>query len=497
MYTRFAYITAKKSGFIDGSRAMVPTSGKNNVKIMMISNAPVQTIPSGVASEVTLPNGAKVNFDGAFQDESGNAYSGSVQVAMFHLEASNENLSSLMPGMLYAKDSNGQEKVLETFGMLNVELKGSNGQKLQIASRHTAQIIMPIDPAQLASAPNTIPLWHFDEKKGYWIEEWSATRVGNNYVGNVSHFSWWNCDYPYPAISLTTKVLNSNGSVLSNVRVAIVRNATGFSAIGFTDNTGHVSGLVPANELLTLNVYDSCNGGIIYTSQIGPFSSTTILPDITINSSILSSQIMGNLMKCDATNVTNGYVMLIRNGNSPIFTPVTNGNFSFNTIYCNSDTNFRLKGVDYDNLQTTDSISYDFVAPITHVGNLTACNAIAEFISYQIDGGDVILLVENMQGSIGPNGGSGMMQISGANQNNFGLYIWGTTNTPGIYTTNEFSIEGSLVGYIGNGMQNTISFNLSNFGGIGEHIDMTFNGTYVDQTGTHTINGVAHVIRDN
>ena len=168
---RFAYIIAKKAGFIDGSRAMVPTNGKNNVRIMMIPNTPLATIQSGVASEVALPSGTKVVFDGAFETEAGVAYSGSVAVAMFHLAASNENISSLMPGMLYAQATDGSAKVLETFGMMQVELKGNAGQKLQIAKTHTAQINMPIEASQLTTAPNSIPLWHFDEENGYWKQE--------------------------------------------------------------------------------------------------------------------------------------------------------------------------------------------------------------------------------------------------------------------------------------------------------------------------------------
>src|SRR5688572_11041720 len=61
VHERFAYITAKKSGYIDGSRAMVPTNGKNNVKIMMISSTQVRAIPSGEESELILPNGTKIN----------------------------------------------------------------------------------------------------------------------------------------------------------------------------------------------------------------------------------------------------------------------------------------------------------------------------------------------------------------------------------------------------------------------------------------------------
>ena len=190
VYERFAYITAKKSGYVDGSRSMVPTTGKNNIKIMMFENVPQGTVQSGAVSEVSIYSGTKVKFDGFFQEENGTAYSGDVQVAMFHLTPSEENISMLMPGMLYAERENGSQAVLETFGMLNVELRGSGGQKLNIANGHTAEITIRIDDSQLATAPSTIPLWHFDENVGYWKEDGIATKVGNKYVGTVSHFSW-------------------------------------------------------------------------------------------------------------------------------------------------------------------------------------------------------------------------------------------------------------------------------------------------------------------
>jgi hypothetical protein len=35
-------------------------------------------------------------------------------------------------------------------------------------------------------------LWSFDEAKGLWKEEGQAIKTGSNYVGDVSHFSFWN-----------------------------------------------------------------------------------------------------------------------------------------------------------------------------------------------------------------------------------------------------------------------------------------------------------------
>lgn len=502
VYQKFAYITAKKAGFIDGSRAMVPTSGKNNVKIMLLPNAPLETIQSGVVSEVSIYSGTKVKFQGGFQDENGNNYNGSVQVSMFHLTPTDENLSKLMPGMLYAQTETNQEAVLETFGMLNVELRGSAGQKLNIKEGQTAEITIRIDDSQIATAPSSIPLWHFDEERGYWKEDGVATKVGNKYVGEVSHFSWWNCDAPFPTVNLTLTVVNANGNPISNIGVGIIGNGNTWPALGLTDNDGQVSGLIPANQTLVLNVYadySSCaTTNIIYTTSIGPFTTNTTLPNITINNSstIISSNVVGTLVKCNTTNVTNGYVILNRYGNYS-FSTVTNGAFSFNEIYCPNDTAFTLKGFDVENLQQTDSISYNFTAPITTIGNLQACTTIDEFISYKIDNEPTVFILDNLFGGASQGGIPTAMNVYGQGSTG-GISISGTTAVPGIYSTSQFSIEGGGVGYIGNTTTNTIQFNLNQFGAVGGYIDMTFSGTYQDPNGgNHTLTGVAHVIRDN
>ncbi len=351
---------------------------------------------------------------------------------------------------------------------------------------------MPIEASQLATAPSSIPLWHFDEENGYWKQEGSATKNGNKYVGNVSHFSWWNCDAQFPTVTLTVKVVDTNGNPISNLLVGL----TYFNErTGVTDNNGQVSGLIPANQTLTLNIYSlsQCSNLPINTMSIGPFSVNTVLPDIVLNyGAILTTTVQGNLLKCDNTNVTNGYVFLDY-GNQTLLTTVTNGAFGFYTTYCNSATNFKLKGIDYENLQSTDSIAYNFTSPIINIGNLNACNTITEFISYQLDNNPTVFLIQNVRG-----GEDGGIYFSGGDQND-SLFIYGENIfTPGIYTTSQFTIQGqgnNILVY--DSIINTMQFHLNGFGAVGEFIDMTFNGTYNDPVGTHTLNGVAHVKRYN
>jgi hypothetical protein len=105
------------------------------------------------------------------------------------LASATPNFSELTPGGDFlGENTAGEEKVLISFGMLGVELQDNMGNPLQLMSGKKATITMPIDPAQMTSAPSTLPLWHFDENIDLWKEEGSATRQGSNYIGESQSF---------------------------------------------------------------------------------------------------------------------------------------------------------------------------------------------------------------------------------------------------------------------------------------------------------------------
>jgi len=160
VYEKFAYVKASKNGFIDGSRALVPTDGVNQVSIMLLDKEPIATIASGQAITIDLPNGTLVNFSGDFQTQLGAAYQGNVEVVLKHLNPDDDNMELQMPGALIAENLDGDLRVLETYGMIAVELIGENGEDLDIAT--AAEISIPV-PASATNPPATIPLWSFDE----------------------------------------------------------------------------------------------------------------------------------------------------------------------------------------------------------------------------------------------------------------------------------------------------------------------------------------------
>jgi hypothetical protein len=271
---RFAYMTATKTGFVKGSRAVMPHDGVNAVKIMLLPLNVVATVPAGETSTVTLPNTTKIIFDGAFMTENGATYNGNVKVVLNHLDSRDPFVFDKMPGNLVGTRLDGSISGMETYGMINVELIGDNNEKLELATGHTANVTMPIASNQLDTATETIPLWSFNETKGLWEEEGFSRKIGSKYIGNVSHFCWWNNDCSYVVATLYVTVLNADGTPVKGVRVTITRagGSTGdvLMDLGTTGGNGQLSAGVPRNEVLTFKAYTQ--GGILINTQQLPAS---------------------------------------------------------------------------------------------------------------------------------------------------------------------------------------------------------------------------------
>lgn len=499
VYEKFAYIKTSQMGYVNGSRTLIPVDGINNIKIMMLKSNLIGSVNSGQSGTVALLNGTAITFDGAFENADGSTYTGSVSVYVNDLSSNDNDLEAKMPGSLYGEDEDGEEKVLETFGMLHVSLIGSSGQDLEIAEGHEADIKMSIDPTHLADAPSTIPLWHFDEALGYWKEDGQATLVGDKYEGKVSHFSWWNCDARVPLVRLCIKILDGNNPLV-RAYIKLIRSTGGFRMIrgAYTSSTGEICGRVPANEIFKIEIKDLC-GTNSYTGTIGPFTQNTTLPPIQLSGIIKKSTIKGKLVDCNNNPVKNGYVTLDFGSKRQIqYVNSSTGDFSIDVMYCAGINNYSLVGLDIDNKQESNKVTGTVSNGSTaNLGNVRACNTVAEYVSFKIDAGQTTLLTTNPYCSTDSSQtGDFSMGASGGNDY---CYITSTTNVVGIHpysSTNGMTIYGRGINIDPNNTI-TIKFDLKKYGTVGNYVDVTFSGDYYDKDGIkHTITGDAHIIRD-
>ncbi|MCU1349087.1 MAG: domain containing protein [Acidobacteria bacterium] len=126
-------------------------------------------------------------------DSAGNPPPGNVQ-----LELSTIDLASpeQMPGD-YTVETPGGTQVMESYGAGIVEIR-DGAKKYNIRPGATAEVTIPVDRVQLApgmvAPPPTIPILFYDEKRGVWTPEGTATLSGTEYKLKVPHFTPINCD---------------------------------------------------------------------------------------------------------------------------------------------------------------------------------------------------------------------------------------------------------------------------------------------------------------
>ena len=378
------------NGYFNAYRSFVSVSGTiNNVRIKLIPKTNSGSFSGSAGGTVSITGGAKLVMPAnSVTDAGGTAYAGIVNVAMAWIDPSSPELPNILMGDLRGITTNNQERGLSTYGMIGVELTGTGGQPLKVAAGKTAELTFPIPASLQGSAPATIDLWHFDEITARWKQEGTAVKTGANYIAQVSHFSFWNCDAPFPLVDLCMSFKDGNGQPLINAQVRIKRTVNNSYGYGRTDSAGNLCGKVPKDEPLVLEVLDQCNV-VAFTQNIGPFSSATTLPVITVNIPPANSlTITGTITNCSNANVTNGAAVIYMAGGYYYSVPVNNGTFSLTILRCSSGTvNFTVLGVDYVTIQQSVPISGSGTTGTVNVGTLQACGtSSAQFIEFIIDG---------------------------------------------------------------------------------------------------------------
>jgi hypothetical protein len=114
-----------------------------------------------------------------------------------------------LPGDYGGIDNTSQPYRLQTFGAADISIRDAAGNPFNLVPGKTAIIRMPIDSALLASAPATIPFWQYDTKRGLWLQDGTAMRVGSMYEVKVTHFSAVNMDLAFNDAACTRIVVDT------------------------------------------------------------------------------------------------------------------------------------------------------------------------------------------------------------------------------------------------------------------------------------------------
>ena len=493
-----AFVTVEKDGYFHGSRTFFAYKDqRSNVKISLLEKTIQGTVDAN-GGTVSTPEGVQLEFPAnavAYAD--GTPYTGTVQVAAQYLDPTAENIESIMPGDLRGITTDNVEEGLTTYGMVAVELLGSGGELLNVADGKTVQLTMPVGNAQLSAAPSEIPLWYFDETNGVWKEEGSATLQGDKYIGDVSHFTFWNCDINWDLIYLDGTVL-LDGVILEGSTVCLSFDNGGWSstACDYTNSNGVFSGQVPTNTIFTINVYGpagNCGSSAFYTAEIGPFTADVTLDVIDLDGSAINEStlnITGSMVDCDNNPVTNGYAK-ITVGYYTFYSYTTDGNLDFTFIHCGTLTgDVEVTFYDVNEATKSETTTYPISDDID-VGVAQACITLDEYIIYEY-GGETYTMTEYI--GIYDTLGTSSQYISGSSGNQVYTNISIDGNAVGTFTGGVISIWANQISIVGD----DIDVTFTQYSEVpGEICQGTFTGELSDPTGaTSTVTGSFKAIRD-
>jgi hypothetical protein len=192
-----------------------------------------------------------------------------------HLRAATYNLHDAedqLPGDYGGIDKTNQAVRLQTFGSADIAIEDGAGHQFNLAPGKTALVRMPIDPAMLASAPSTIPVWHYDVARGMWTEDGVAVRVADAYETKVTHFSAVNMDLAFNTAACT--IIQVDTGIMPVPFKLRMTPLTG----NYTVDAGHQNQIVdnnvdivvrePENIQVQFDVIDSLGNVVAGASQV-------------------------------------------------------------------------------------------------------------------------------------------------------------------------------------------------------------------------------------
>jgi hypothetical protein len=383
-----AFIKATKSGYWEAYGNVLPSKdGTAFVKFKLKERTVSGIINTGQDQIVSLDNDSEISFKAnSIVDKNGQSYSGNVNVYAEYIDPTAADFSLQMPGDLNAITLETEERILLSYGMLNVELESDSGQELNVNQPTGLKFNVPESLG--STAPQELPLWYYDDQTGLWMEEGSAILVNGYYEGEVSHFTLWNCDVPMPHVLLTGNV--AARGPLANTQIYVTWVEEGQTLSTFADENGDFSGKVPANAILVVKMFDDCNN-LIYEEEIGPLTEDFFL-QIIIDPEVIDVFTVSGTLLCEGSPVSEGYVVIQPDGASyQLFAQTDeNGDFSLESLVCDAET-FTVIATDINSGEQGEPQSYT-IADEVMIGDVEACGIELQYlVEVNVDGGSYVI----------------------------------------------------------------------------------------------------------
>ena len=206
-----AYIVVKieKNGFVTQSlRLKADELDSMSARLLAVKSLiTVAAIEEAQMIESHQMNASIAIPANAFVRPNGQLATGQVTVEFSPWDIQSQDLNA-MPANGVAQNAQNQIVDLISAGMISATFKNAQGEILQLATGKSADLRMDLPVSSIQNQDmqigTEIPMWHFDEVQGLWIEEGVGHVVQSNQSATglavhatVTHFSTWNWDFQY------------------------------------------------------------------------------------------------------------------------------------------------------------------------------------------------------------------------------------------------------------------------------------------------------------
>ena len=387
-------------------RRVTPQPGNNTYEEIILPRGESFTVHNGfgLVSASDTANQVTVTIQGnSLVDGENNLYDGEFLTKIIYYDPTRLTTLKSMPGNLQGISKEGENVTLGSFGMINIEVLGINGEVLRLAEDKTAAVRMKA--SALIEPFNSVPTWRLDENSGLWLENSTAELQLLEgvlfYVFDISNFNSWNCDIRELSTNLSGTILDESGVPVENRLIQFTFTTDGndfYCTGGNTNNLGKFDAVVPLGKMMTLSIYDyNCNG-IIHQQEIGPFNADE--NNINIDATLTKEHylITGVVIDCNSGLVFDNATVFLYdlNGNVRVSTQTdADGAFSIhNTCFGESiEEEFSISVLDLNTFNSFSSQTFSSIAEDINVGNIFGCEDLAEFIN--VDYGFGLVSFEN------------------------------------------------------------------------------------------------------
>jgi len=160
-----------------------------------------------------VDNHASINFEpGDYISTKGKKYRENITVAMSYYNFKNTVDTRAFVGS-YESTNGSTQFALLPHAFINMSVTDAQGNRLKIDSDTVVKLAFPA--SDIASNEPSIPLWFYDKKLGYWLQEGTATRVNNQYIGTITHVETWGIMSKTSKGSIQVCVVDGNNKAIS------------------------------------------------------------------------------------------------------------------------------------------------------------------------------------------------------------------------------------------------------------------------------------------